>query len=283
MISFYSGNPGSGKSYHLAQICYEKLKYNDVNIIANFDINLDLLALTRIGWIKHRITDMTDGKIKFRKYNSKPLKGRFYRWETTQITVENLYLFAQQHHERRKRSVDAPQTIVIIDESGILFNCRNYSDRLRQKWLEFFAKHRHFNFDFILGCQWDRQVDKQIRCCVEYDYVHRKLKNYQFLGWLFSTLAGGNLFLVCQNWYANKLHIRNSVIRFRPRIAALYDTLHDFASDVDLSDVPPPGVGGVRGPAAPAPDTPTAATNISQQQQPDLRSRWKKILNNEGE
>lgn len=255
MVSFYTGTPGSGKSYHLAQLVYDKLKYQDINIIANFEINLDAVALTRLGYIKQRITDASGGKIKFRKYNKRPLKGRFYYWDNSQITVDNLLAFAAQNHVRKSRSVDAPQTLVLIDEAGIVFNCRGFGDRNRQKWVNFFAKHRHYNFDVILCCQFDRQVDKQIRCCVEYEQIHRKLKNFQFLGWLASTLAGGNLFVICENWYMNHLKCGNHLLRYSHRIAALYDTLRDFDNDLGSSaTTPPPGVGGDRGPTAQTPD-----------------------------
>lgn len=269
MISFYTGTPGSGKSYHLANYCYDVLKYNDVNVIANFEINLDAIALTTIGWIKTRITELTGGKVKFQKYNKKPLKGRFYYWDNSQITVKNLLLFAQQHHTRRNKSVDQAQTLVLIDEAGIVFNCRGFGDAKRSEWVRFFAKHRHYNFDVVLACQFDRQVDKQIRCCVEYEHVHRKLRNFQFLGWLISMLAGGNLFLDCENWYMNHLHVRNHLFRYSARIAALYDTLHDFGDDLGSSrDVLPPGVGGDRGPAAPTPaqqpEAPEMSANVEQ-------------------
>lgn len=254
MITFYTGTPGSGKSFHLASIVQDYLKNYKCNVIANFEINLDNAALTRIGWLKTRITDWSDGKIKFRRYNKKPLCGRFFYWDNSQITVKNLLAFAKQNHKRRKRSVDQAQTLVLIDEAGIVFNCRGFGDVKRNEWVRFFAKHRHYNFDVILACQFDRQVDKQIRCCVEYEQIHRKLKNYRFLGWLFSTISGGNLFLIHENWYMNHLHIANRLMRYNPRVAALYDTLRDFDDDLGSSvDVLPPGVGGDRGPTAPTP------------------------------
>lgn len=266
MITFYSGTPGSGKSYHLAKLMFTLLRYNDVNIIANFEINLDVVGLTRLGWWKHCITEHTDGKIKFKKYNKRPLKGRFYYWNNSQITVENLLLFAQQNHKKRRKNVDQAQTIVLIDESGIVFNCRNFGDNNRQKWCNFFAKHRHFNFDFILACQFDRQVDRQIRCCVEYEKVHRKLKNYKFLGWLFSTLAGGNIFIVAEKWYSNHFPIGNQLIRYSARIAALYDTLRDFDNDLGAVGDTPPGVAGVGGsPSAQTPEfSPPTAKGIDE-------------------
>ena len=292
MISFFTGTPGSGKSFHLAKLVWEKLKYEHVNIIANFEVNLDHVALTSLGWIKTRITDWSGGKIKFRKYNSKPLKGRFYYWDNSQITVQNLLLFAQQNHTRKKKRVDEAQTLVLIDEAGIVFNCRGFSDRSRNDWVRFFAKHRHYNFDVVLACQFDRQVDKQIRCCVEYDQQHRKLKNYQLLGWLISTLAGGNLFVICENWYMSRLRVGTHVLRYTSRIASLYDTLRDFGDDLgSTADTLPPGVGGDRGPAAPAPGPSTdvpdpsddAADQPAAQSFADKFARWKKCNNVEGE
>ena len=298
MISFYTGTPGSGKSYHLARLVWEVLKYERCNVIANFDINLDAVALTNLGWLKTWLTQVTGGKLKFHKYNSKPLKGRFFYWDNSQITVKNLLAFASQNHTRRTKRVDERQTLVLIDEAGIVFNCRGFSDRSRAEWVRFFAKHRHYSFDVVLACQFDRQVDKQIRCCVEYEQIHRKLKNYQFLGWLISTLCGGNLFVICENWYMSHLKVANHVMRYTARIASLYDTLRDFDDDLGrAADAPPPGVGGDGGPTAPAPDAPPAAPASTEdlpaghtEQLPaadetlDAKfARWKTIMKNEGE
>lgn len=247
MISFYTGTPGSGKSYHLSQRCRDILLHHKSNIIANFDINLDNCALTILGWWKKRITDITRGRVNFRNYNRKQIKGHFEYWTNPEITPEHLLDFARAHHKRRKEG----QTLVIIDEAGIIFNCRQFSSKDRQNWCDFFAKHRHYGFDFILATQFDRQVDKQIRMCVEYEIVHRKLKNYQFLGWLMSTLAGGNIFIAKQYWYASrdKLSLHTDFMRYSPRISALYDTYAEFSRDG--SDA---AGGGEWGPADAAPE-----------------------------
>lgn len=229
MIEFYTGTPGSGKSYHLALRCFEILRYNKQNVIANFALNQDYLAYSWLGWIKHRITDLSQGKITFRHYNRKKLKGNFFYWNNGEITPERLLAFAQEHHSKQREG----QTLVIIDEAGIVFNCRSFAAADRRNWTDFFAKHRHYGFDFILACQFDRQVDKQIRMCVEYEVVHRKLKNYQFMGWLMSMLAGGNIFLARSYWYASrdKLSIKSRFMRYRSRIGALYDTYAEFTRD----------------------------------------------------
>lgn len=265
MISFYTGTPGSGKSYHLAHRCKMLLCHQSCNIIANFDINLENCALTLIGWWKRRINEITKGLISFRKYNTRKLKGHFEYWMNPDITPENLLDFARQHHERRKEG----QTLVIIDEAGIIFNCRQFASKDRQNWLEFFAKHRHFGFDFILATQFDRQVDKQIRCCVEYETVHRKLRNYKFFGWLLSVLAGGNIFVAKQYWYASrdKLVIEADFMRYSSRIAALYDTYAEFSRDgADTF-----AGGGLGGPAenGPEPYAEPTPENVDLDAQPD--------------
>lgn len=253
MITFYTGTPGSGKSYHLAQRIFCMLRYQRINIIANFDINLENCEFSGLGWLKHRITEFSHGKIQFKKYNKRPLKGHFEYWSNPDITPDALLQFAAQHHKQRREG----QTVVIIDEAGIIFNCRNFGSKDRQIWTDFFAKHRHFGFDFILATQFDRQVDKQIRMCVEYEVVHRKLKNYKLFGRILSLLMGGNVFLVKRYWYASrdKLSTDFEFIRYSSRIGSLYDTYADFSAEASGSCA-----GGVGGPARPAADDPPEQT-----------------------
>lgn len=242
----YTGTPGSGKSYHMAQRIFNALRNHDINIITNFPVNLDNLALTRIGWIKRQITDRSHGKYRFKHYNHVTLRGRHYYWPDVEVTVPALESFARKNHKRRfGKRLDEAQTLVFLDEAGIIFNSRGYAAAGRDDWTRFFALHRHYMYEFILGCQFDRQIDRQIRSCVEYEYKHRKVKNFRFLGWLIATLAGGNLFLVYESWYAtrDKTGVGNDLIRFSPRIASIYDTLGMLADEPDEeageTDAPP--------------------------------------------
>ena len=43
MITLYSGTPGSGKSLHVAQKIYNWLRSGKYYVIANFEINRDLV------------------------------------------------------------------------------------------------------------------------------------------------------------------------------------------------------------------------------------------------
>lgn len=233
MISFYTGTPGSGKSYHMTQRIYNALRNHEINIICNYPINLENCALTWLGWIKRKITDKYD--FEFKTYNQRPLKGHFYYWDNSQVTVKNLLLFDQQNHRRMKgRDVDKPQTIVMLDEAGIVFNCRGYMDSSRNDWTTFFAKHRHYHYEFVLACQFDRQVDRQIRYCVEYEWKHRKLSNFKLFGQLLKFLFRGELFLTFQSWYATKDNagLGRDLIRFSSRVASVYDTMGEFSASL---------------------------------------------------
>lgn len=230
----------------MAKRIYNALRNHDINIITNFPVNLENLALTRVGWIKRQITLRSHGKYQFKNYNSVKLKGRFFYWPDTEVTVERLEQFARKEHVRRfGKRLDEPQTLVFLDEAGILFNSRGYAALGRDNWTRFFAMHRHYMYEFVLGCQFDRQIDRQIRSCVEYEYKHRKVKNFKFLGWLIATLAGGNLFLVYESWYAtrDKTGVGNDLIRFSSRVASIYDTLGMLSDDEDNepegTDAPP--------------------------------------------
>lgn len=236
MISLYTGTPGSGKSYHMTYRIYNALRNHDINIICNYPINLDACALTGIGWLKRCLHDRYG--FEFQEYNKQQLKGRFYYWDNAQITVENLLLFAKRNHTRQVRHVDRPQTIVFLDEAGIIFNCRGYAETFRSTWTTFFAKHRHYNYEIVLGCQFDRQIDRQIRACVEYEWKHRKLSNFKLGGKLLALIARGELFLTFQSWYAtrDKTGMGRDLLRFSQRVAALYDTMAEFDAQLGASE-----------------------------------------------
>ena len=69
------------------------------------------------------------------------------------------------------------QTLVVIDECQIIFNCRDFGRKDRNAWVTFFAQHRKLGFNVILITQSDRMLDRQIRSLVEEEVKHRKLNN----------------------------------------------------------------------------------------------------------
>ena len=59
------------------------------------------------------------------------------------LTPSFLVDYAKKFHEKDKES----QTLVVIDEAQILFNCRDFRSYGRDKWLIFFPQHRKLGFD----------------------------------------------------------------------------------------------------------------------------------------
>lgn len=178
MITFYSGTPGSGKSLQMAHEVVDWIKKYKKNVIANTVIDRDFI----LGKKK-------DG-------------GRFFYLTNDNLTTDFLYKYALKYH---KLGVEH-QTLVVIDEAQVKFSptaVKLYTQenpRYRQEWLEFFTQHRHLGFDMLIISQFDRLIDAQVRCCFEYNYVHRKANNFGFIGMLL-TIMHIPLFVQIQYWY----------------------------------------------------------------------------------
>lgn len=249
MIDLYTGTGGSGKSYHMAADVYNLLRHSKMNIITTFTFNEELAGLTRLGWIKYRLQEISRGKIAFKKLNSQPLKGHHYYVKLDDLSVDYLLQFARDHHNPKGES----QTLVMVDEAENKWNCRQYNAKDRPAWLRFFPVSRHLGYDFVLATQQDRMLDRQVRALCEREFIHRKIRNFKFLGWFMATLAGGNLFLVRKMWYVNRTFISSSALRYNKRIGALYDTFEDFVYGDYFSDVVgAAGSGGYGGPTTAA-------------------------------
>lgn len=205
MIWLYSGTPGSGKSYHAVRdIVYRlKKKKGFHNVIANFPISL----------------------------NTKD----FFYWSNFDMKIDTFYRFAQEKH---KIGIEG-QTLVVIDEAQIIFNSRNWNSNSgeRMQWIEFFSQHRKLGFNFILIAQFDRMIDRQIRCLIEYEIAHLKVNNY-------FRIIPITTFLAVQRWYGQKLKIDVEYIFYRKSVAMYYDTMALFNnSNTGLADPADGGVG----------------------------------------
>lgn len=201
----FSGTPGSYKSYHAVQECISALSRGK-NLITNFPLN-------------------------YKKRLKRPIKGIYECVNNIDLTVDYLIDFAVTHH---KNSVHA-QTLLVIDEASIKFNSRDFQLKDRMRWINFFANHRHFNYDVILIAQQDRMLDRQIRGLIETEYKHRAIKNYKFLGFLINLICRG-CFVAVEYWYPCKLRNSSKLCVFNRRIASCYDTMGLFVdSDNKMS------------------------------------------------
>ncbi|MEG1709606.1 MAG: zonular occludens toxin domain-containing protein, partial [Anaerovoracaceae bacterium] len=157
MIYLYTGTPGSGKSLHCAEVLYRSLM-RGTNVIANFDINLTVF-----------------GKKSLKQQRK---MGAFLYLDNSDITPKYLFDYSVSFHRRNTNGhIVEGQTLVVIDECQILFNSRDWQAKDRMKWATFFTQHRKYGFDIILITQFDRLIDRQIRCLVEYEVIHRNVRN----------------------------------------------------------------------------------------------------------
>lgn len=196
MIYLYTGTPGSGKSYHAAEVIDRALR-RKIPVLANFEVNL----------------------------NPKKHKGDFVYIPTLELSPERFKQYAAEHFSSSRR--DEHQGIIIIDEAQIPFNSRDGLNKSRMKWIEFFSQHRHYFYDIILITQMDRMIDRQVRALVETEYKHRKLTNYGAKGW-FMIVLFHKMFVAVQYWYPIQERVGSEFFNLRKRVCKLYDTFGKF-------------------------------------------------------
>ncbi len=224
MIDLYSGTPGSGKSFHATQKIFYRLRYVGGRVIANFPINTDYVSFSFFGYLKKRF---------FKNSNPKKHKiGNFTYSNNNDLTVQFLKDYAKHNHLKGKEH----QTLVVIDECGIMFNSRNFGRQDRMDWIEFFSLHRHYGYDFILISQSDRMIDRQIRAFVEYEHKHRNVGHFKVFGKILALLCGGSLFIDVTMFYGMREKVSSEYFRYSKKIASLYDSYLLYDEEELLED-----------------------------------------------
>lgn len=202
MIEMFTGTPGSGKSLNCARRIIEKLQRRK-GVIANYDINLTVFGKKKIG--------------------------SFTYVDNSDLTPELLYTYAHENHKRNSNgNMIERQTLLIIDECQIIFNSRDWNMKNRAEWCRFFTQHRKYGFDIILVCQNDRMIDRQIRSLVEYQVIHRNVKNFKLLGLIIGLICGGHLFVAITQWYGIKEKTDSQFFRMKKQYIRLYDSYRIF-------------------------------------------------------
>lgn len=207
-IYMFTGTPGSGKSYHQAESIYYANRRN-VPVVANFDVNRNLLKNP----------------------------GRFHAFSNLDLKPEALVKISQDYQmEVGPENVKEGTLKLFIDECGLVFNARKWSDKSRESWVQFMLQHRKLKYDVILVTQFDDMVDKQIRSLVEYEVIHRKLNNVGWQGRIFNALALGHPIFVCVNyWYPMKQRLGSEFVIGRSKFYSMYDTDYLFYNINDAS------------------------------------------------
>ena len=200
MITLYSGTPGSGKSFHAAKDIYSRF-HRGGGLIANFPV---------------KVPDGINPKSEL----------RLSYWDNSEFSPQRLTAYALEYHQMGVEG----QTLIVLDEAQVIFNCREYGASDRKDWIKFFTQHRKLGFNILLITQNDRMLDRQIRVLIENEVKHRKLNNYGFGGGLLQLLSfGSTFFIAIEYWYGgNKLLLSRNVFRYNKRIAEIYDSYRMF-------------------------------------------------------
>lgn len=227
MITLYSGTPGSGKSYHLAQVIRNTMRLANIPVLCNFPVNLDLIALSPIGRLDLRANKLRRNKKDVADMHKQRKMPDYVEFDTYKVTPEFFVQYARKNFKKNKEN----QGLIIIDECARIFNPR-ISRKDRIKWIDFFQIHRHLGYNIILVSQHSRLLDRQITYLLEYNVIHRNAKNYKLIGRILSLIAGGHLFIAIRKWHGvNEIESREFML-FRKSVAMIYDTFQDF-SDKD--------------------------------------------------
>lgn len=197
MINLYTGTPGSGKSLHAVALVLRMLRHKRY-VIANFAMSFT------------------------KKELAKGYEERFFYMPNEEITIERLLEFAIDMHffEKQRES----QALVLIDEAGGRFNCRDFKNSDRAEWIDFFSQHRKVGYDFVLVAQNDRMLDRQIRGYIESEIRHRKINNF---GPFF--LLPFPVFVAIEYWYTAKLRVGSQFFMFNKKVANHYDSMKMFS------------------------------------------------------
>lgn len=205
-ITIFTGTPGSGKSYHAAREIHEALRFSKSYVITNFPI-----------------------------HNERYQNALYECVENDQLNPDLLVSRAVDFWSVRKFKEGG--LLLVLDEAQLIFNSRTWNSADRLKWIQFFSQHRKLGYNVILIAQDMDMIDKQFRALLEYEVNHRKLGNYGMFGKVLSILMFGQYFYACKYYVGNKVKIDGEFIRFRKKIAAIYDSYGMFEGNFQLLEV----------------------------------------------
>ena len=201
-IYLYSGTPGSGKSLHAASDI--RLALNRANtrpVLGNFE-------LAQNAPVKH------------------PEFFRYY--PNHELTPDRITDYADWFWTNSGVPFREDYIILCIDECQLLFNSREWTNKDRMRWLEFFSQHRKYGVRVLFIAQADKMVDNQFRMMIEYEVKHRKLSNFGVWGALIGALFLGRLFLHVTYYYAMKERLETDWYVAKKADMRMYDSYKRF-------------------------------------------------------
>ena len=209
MLYLYTGTPGSGKSLHVASVIRRALRASARHsqggkpvrpVVANFPINPSTCGYSAFTYVPN-----------------------------DRLTPDFLYSFARDFWGDRPVREDT--IYLVVDEAQLLFNSRDWGRGNRAEWIRFLSQHRHFGYCVIFVTQFDRMIDRQIRCLTEYEVKHRKVSSIGLKGRIVSALALGQLFVAVYVYYGMNEKTDARFYCGRPSLYRLYDSYALFGAE----------------------------------------------------
>lgn len=225
-IYFYTGTPGSGKSYHALEAILDALE-KGIYVISNFPLNF-LSHMIKKGYAD-RFMYIPDEYLMGED-------GMAILWNIAfeEIYDEDYWIPENQPKIHRFFGQGESQCLVVIDEAGNYFPPDESTKPVQKKWKLFFRQHRKMGYDFILISQGNSDINKTIRSCVEYEVAHRKANRVAPFKWLPWTL-----FFYVTYWTADRkrqlLGSESSI--YVKRFAKLYETERMFGQFEQIMDI----------------------------------------------
>lgn len=205
MILLYSGTPGSGKSLHLASDMKRWIHLFKAPVIGNFDFNG--YACRPRGW------------------------GSYLEVDNSVLHPEFLIYFSETYRKLRKwERIPEEHILLVIDECQLIFNNRDWSNETRPEWISFFTQHRKLGYRVILVAQFDQMIDKQIRSLIEYEIIHRKVKNIGIGGKIFNLVSGGQLHVGVKYYKPLNQRLSSEWFKGDKKLYSLYDSYTRFSA-----------------------------------------------------
>lgn len=206
MIELFSGTPGSGKSLHLARIMKNWVHLYKAPVIGNFSFNIK--ACRPRGY------------------------GGYLMLDNQELMPSFLIKFSDLYKEKRNwQRVPEEHILLVIDECQLLFNAREWNKNNRAEWISFFTQHRKFGYRIILVAQFKEMIDKQIRAVLEYELIHRKVKNIGKGGALLNIISGGGLHVCLKMYSPLNEKVGQEFFKADKDLFALYDSYTRFSAD----------------------------------------------------
>ena len=203
MIEIYTGTPGSGKSLHVADVMKRCIEWFKSPVIANFEFRAK--ALNGKGW------------------------GSFLYVPNQKLNPDLLVRFSEEYKKLRGfEHVPEDHILLVIDEAQIIFNSRSWNSNDRPEWISFFTQHRKLGYKVILVAQYMDMLDKQMRAVIEYEHIHRKVKNIGLGGMIMNLIGGGNLHVDVKVYVPLNEKVSSEFYRADKKLCKLYDSYTSF-------------------------------------------------------